>query len=641
MTRTHRIALVASVALLLAAPASAGAAEATLVADDLIYEGFDTEANSLTVVKAAPNQVSVTDAASVVISPGANCSNPELDNTATCTGALIGLDVETRGGNDLVDLSSPTLQAVHADVSVGAGNDTVRGTMGEDEILAGPGNDLLEGGEGRDSIFGGAGQDTASYESETDPVTVDMTPGTDNDGPTGALDDVNEDGGVEAVIGGSAGDTLTGTPDADRIEGANGADTIDGLGGADDLAGGAASDTIDGGPDSDRVSGDGGSGAGDPAADTLDGGTEDDAAVYDERSVPVVVDLDDPGPDGSAGEGDTLAGFEGAIGGEGDDVLVGSAGVNTLLGALGDDVIDGGLGQDELLGGNGSDTVSYARRTNGVSVLVGPHGGGGEPNEADHIEGMENARGGDGADNLRGDESPNGLDGGPGDDTLSGAGDRDLLQGGDGADTLNGEDGDDTVSGDAGTDTADGGPGGDSLRMRDGEADTVACGSELDSAIVDPIDTLDGCESADTGVPPAPVERIVEVQTQVVVPGPSTPAVPAPPDDKRPAIALGRLPSTVKRASFLKGLKVSAGCDEPCALDLELRGSARTVKFARSYDLTLGSRSLGRAAGTRRVTLKPSKRLIGRARRLVVQLKVTATDAAGNRSTKTKTIRVR
>jgi Ca2+-binding RTX toxin-like protein len=639
-------AFAAAIALSIATAAPATAAEVSLVSDALTYDGFDSEANAVVVERPATNTVTVTDAPGVMISPGAGCTNPEADNTVTCTGFVIGITVHTRGGDDLIDLSSSSLGAIQSTINGGAGNDVLRGSGRRDDLLGEGGNDLLEGGPDTDRIFGGAGRDIASYESETDPVTVDLAENTANDGPAGDTDDVNKDGQVEGVIGGSAGDTILGTGEADQIDGAGGPDVIDGGAGADSLSGGGGMDGIDGGPDSDRISGDGGSGAGNPAADSLLGGTEDDAVVYDERSLPVVVDLEDPGVDGSAGEGDDLAEFEGVVGGEGDDVLVGDAGANTLAGNVGDDVIDGGPELDQLLGGNGSDTVSYARRTNAVSVLVGPHGGGGEPNEGDHIEGMENARGGDGADNLRGDDSPNALDGGPGEDTLSGAGDRDLLQGGDGADALNGEDGDDTISGDAGPDTADGGPGGDALRMRDGEADSVSCGTEFDSAIVDPIDTLDGCDSADTGVPPEPVEKIIEVQTQVPVPvpGAAAPASAGPPaatDDKRPTITLGRLPSTMKLRSFVKGVKVSAGCDEPCSLDVELRGSARTVRIARSYDLTLGTRSLPRAAGTRSLTLKPARRLVGRARRLTAQLRVTAIDAAGNRSTKTKTIKVR
>jgi Ca2+-binding RTX toxin-like protein len=46
-----------------------------------------------------------------------------------------------------------------------------------------------------------------------------------------------------------------------------------------------------------------------------------------------------------------------ADGGDGDDVLIGSAGADTLTGGAGDDVLIGGLGQDVLDGGPGSNIV--------------------------------------------------------------------------------------------------------------------------------------------------------------------------------------------------------------------------------------------------------------------------------------------
>jgi Ca2+-binding RTX toxin-like protein len=44
-------------------------------------------------------------------------------------------------------------------------------------------------------------------------------------------------------------------------------------------------------------------------------------------------------------------------GGDGDDVLVGSAGDDTLIGGAGDDVLNGGPGQDVLDGGPGNNIL--------------------------------------------------------------------------------------------------------------------------------------------------------------------------------------------------------------------------------------------------------------------------------------------
>ena len=49
-----------------------------------------------------------------------------------------------------------------------------------------------------------------------------------------------------------------------------------------------------------------------------------------------------------------------ADGGDGDDVLIGSAGNDTLLGGAGDDVLIGGPGQDILDGGPGNNIVIQA-----------------------------------------------------------------------------------------------------------------------------------------------------------------------------------------------------------------------------------------------------------------------------------------
>ena len=632
-------AMAAAIVLSIAAAAPATAAEVSLVGDNLTYDGFNNEDNAVVIERPAMNSVSVVDAPGVIISPAAGCSNPEADNTATCTGVVIGVTVETRGGDDLIDVSSPTMGPVSQPILRGGdGDDVIRGSARNDQLHGDGGDDLLEGGAGSDLMFGSSGHDLASYQSETAPVTVDLAPGTADDGPAGQTDDVNNDGAVEGVIGGTASDTLIGTDDGNEIDGNAGDDGIDGGAGPDVLSGGPGTDTIDGAPGRDQVSGDGGFGAGPPAPDILMGGAESDIVRYTERSTPVVVDLGDPGPDGSAGEGDFVTEFEAAQGGSGDDSLIGDGAANTLAGGGGNDVLDGALGDDQLLGGTGSDTASYAARTGSVTASFAGAPGGGEAGEADTYEAVENLRGGTAADALAGDGAPNTLEGGAGDDVLDGAGERDLLRGGDGTDALNGGAGDDSVHGDAGADTADGGAGEDSLRMRDGEADSVACGTEFDTAIVDPVDALDGCDSTDTGVPQQPVREVIEV------PGPATPSALAatPPVDVRaPSIALGSVRSTQKLASFKKGLKVAAGCDEPCSFEIELLGSASSVKLARTYDLRLASKSLARGSGMRSVTLKPRERLLGRHRRLSVQLKVTATDAAGNKSTRTRTMKVR
>ncbi len=58
-----------------------------------------------------------------------------------------------------------------------------------------------------------------------------------------------------------------------------------------------------------------------------------------------------------------------------------------------------------------------------------------------------------------------------------------------------GNPGNDTLVGGPGTDSLSGGPGNDTLNARDGSKDTVSCGPGTDTARVDPVDTVTGCET--------------------------------------------------------------------------------------------------------------------------------------------------
>ena len=102
-----------------------------------------------------------------------------------------------------------------------------------------------------------------------------------------------------------------------------------------------------------------------------------------------------------------------------------------------------------------------------------------------------------------------------------------------------------------------------------------------------------------------------------------------------------RTKAKIKRASFLKGVRVTATPSEPVALEFELLGSARGATIARTFNLVLARRALPLAAGRRGVRLKPKRQLVGSRRRFAAQLRITATDASGNRAVVTKTLKVR
>src|SRR5581483_1350275 len=220
------------------------------------------------------------------------------------------------------------------EVDGGAGDDTLTGSAGTNLLQGGAGNDTLDGGLGADSLFGGTGIDTATYASRTNRVVV-LLDGAPNDGEPGEGDNVRAD--VENVVGGSGDDSLIGDANANVLGGGAGDDVLDGQLGADMLNGGAGADTV----------------------------------WYEPRTNPVTVTLDGSANDGEAGENDRIAAdVENAVGGSGDDTLIGDAGANVLNGGLGNDTLDGGRGADAPRGGGDTDLADYSSRPNPVIVSL-------------------------------------------------------------------------------------------------------------------------------------------------------------------------------------------------------------------------------------------------------------------------------
>jgi len=111
-------------------------------------------------------------------------------------------------------------------------------------------------------------------------------------------------------------------------------------------------------------------------------------------------------------------------------------------------------------------------------------------------------------------------------------------------------------------------------------------------------------------------------------------------DNTAPSLTLARLPKKLKRAALLRGLTVKVTTNEPAALNVALKGFARRVTLAKTFNLTLASKSLRLGAGTRSLKLKPSRKLLSGSRRFTVELVITATDASGNARTVTRTVKV-
>lgn len=204
----------------------------------------------------------------------------------------------------------------------------------------------------------------------------------------------------------------------------------------------------------------------------------------------------------------TAKGKDTLSGGNGNDVLRGGAGIDSIFGDADDDILDGGDGADVLDCGDGSDKVQYQGRTSALNVTLDDTANDGASGENDKIgSSCENVEVWNGADKVVGSAGANKLYGNDGDDSLKGGGGSDRLYGGDGKDSLYGEAGNDYLTGDAGDDTIDGGSGADTIyggsgndtiNAKDGQKDTIYCGTgDYDAVVYDAgLDEIDigSCE---------------------------------------------------------------------------------------------------------------------------------------------------
>lgn len=425
----------------------------------------------------------------------------------------------------------------------GAGADTLRGADGADTIAGADGADLIVGGGGADSIDAGSGDDTVDY----DPADALVDGGDDFDtlvltvAASVTLDsmidqvagggiaigfeavDASAVGGAVSLLGGSGRNRLVGGAFADRLEGREGDDTLEGGAGADTLDGGAGDDLL--------VPGLG--------ADLLQGGAGRDTVSYADVTGSVSVSLA-TGDGALLAAGDTLWGFEAAIGGAGadtfgggawadwldggggsnslagyggDDTLSGGLGLNVLRGGVGDDwlfggihadLLDGGPGNDLLVAGGGADKMWGGTGDDRYQIdlsnqIVIEVEGAGEDSVFStaswymwaNVEWFILADGSGslfgvgtaGNDRMVGNDGANLLIGHDGNDTLWGGGGLDRLQGRAGDDRIFGEAGDDLIFGGDGNDTLEGGAGFDNL-SGDAGNDTLLGGDDVSPDIL-------------------------------------------------------------------------------------------------------------------------------------------------------------
>jgi len=289
--------------------------------------------------------------------------------------ATDALAISARDGDDTVSAATLPAAALKLTIEAGNGHDKVFGGAGNDIVLGGAGDDAIDPRRGDDVVFLGDGDDIDTWNPGDGSDVVEGQAGHDrmvfNGSNVSEHVDVSANGSGVRFTRNVANVTM----DLDGVEqidhaALGGADalTVHDLGGTDLTAlntslagtlGGSAGDsqddrvTIEGtnGDDSIVVAGSNGSAQvlGLHAVVRVTGSEP----AHDALEVKALADDDIVEASGLSADVLRLT----ADGGNGDDVLIGSAGPDTLLGAAGDDVLLGGPGQDTLDGGPGSNAV--------------------------------------------------------------------------------------------------------------------------------------------------------------------------------------------------------------------------------------------------------------------------------------------
>ncbi len=311
--------------------------------------------------------------------------------------------------------------------------------------------------------------------------------------------------------------------------------------------------------------------------------------------------------------------------------LGGGAGQDTINGDAGNDLIKEPTGPDTINGGPGTDTVMYqGESTESLTVTL---------------------------DDVRNDGPGAGQDVSSDVENLSGGPERDHFVGSDGANVLKGGRGEDELKGGAGEDTLEGGEDDDNIFARDGEHDIVDCGFGEDSATVDAIDTVIGCEHV--SYPDLDFDGSgsnVDCNDHNASIHPGATDIPGDGIDQdcsgadAPALVSAALPPAAsgslagaKKAKIRKGSgSASFRCGAPAGDTCSVKGSLFAKSKRGRKSLKLGTIS-GTVAGGRTGPLKVNLNNTGRglledAGRLSAMISATITDEAGTRATFSSTI---
>ncbi|WP_346353280.1 caspase family protein [Azotosporobacter soli] len=217
-----------------------------------------------------------------------------------------------------------------------AGNDVLTGGNGNDTINGGAGNDVLYGGNGNDVLYGGAGNDTLNGGSGSDAMYG-------GDGNDVLIWDASD-----SVLSGGAGiDTLTAADSAGAVNW-----NLAAYQDIEQFVGSAYNDTFIWSGNATSINGGGG-------VNTLTAAGQNQAVNWNAANGSISNIGTFIGGNGN----DIISGSaanETISGGNGNDTLLGGGGNDSLSGGAGNDLLNGGAGNDLLNGGDGSDTYQFA-----------------------------------------------------------------------------------------------------------------------------------------------------------------------------------------------------------------------------------------------------------------------------------------
>ena len=564
--------------------------------------------------KPSATTITCTDAAVTTLAVKAGAGvDTVLDARTTAQGGDNDV-IEGEGGNDVLSFGGDQGTAHDVTLKGGADDDTLTKNALAVALDGGPGADTLNagtrglnfndtGGEGND-VFNGAAQlaDIVRGEAGADTYTLgnrvpepDETvddPGTYQLGNSADLVSYDDrDVAMDFSLDGAANDGVAGEndnvqADIEYVLGGSGVDTMTAGASAVVFQGNGGDDVLTGGPGDDRLGGESGT-------DTLTGNGGDDQLTDGDFTS---TDINNPGP---------------------------AAGNDKLDGGPGNDSFSVDRGADDIIGGSGQDSLSYYRVIPQDPVLTTPVAVAGFEISLDDVA-NDGARGAAEGDNVHADIENVGT--ADGDDVLTGAA---------GAERFDSRGGNDTITPGAGVDIVDAGAGNDTISAVDGATDRLVCAAGADTVTADL-----------AGGQPDRADVLIDCETIGGTPFPAT----VPGDTAGPAVTLTG--GDLKAGEFRKSLRlrVSVGCDEACSVAGQVFTSS--ARIAKVGQLQVAGGRLASGTGKRTLTLRVAKKFRKAFKRklntkkkrrkgLKLSVSVTARDAAGNTTTKTKTIAVK